>query len=198
MHCTTSPKLFEPSFSSDGDFTISTCPMFDFNSPVGYAILGLVGLCSVLPLLPVLLARKFDYKNKHVLVTGGSSGIGLEVAREYLKKGANVSIMARDKKKLDAAKADLTGSDAELSKRVFCASGDTGSSLEAVEKALAPSIKHYGDVDVLVNCAGTSIAGAFDELDIGEFERMLKVSGRSSHAVSTIQYVITHASCTCR
>lgn len=124
----------------------------------------------------VLFRRKFDYKGKHVLVTGGSSGIGLEVAREYIRKGANVSIMARDKKKLDIAKADLIAGSKAAESQVCCVSGDTGSSLKAVEDALAPSIKKFGDVDVLVNCAGTSVAGAFDELDVGEFERMLKVN----------------------
>ncbi len=36
-----------------------------------------------------LFPRSFNYKNKHVLVTGGSAGIGLEIARNYMKKGAN-------------------------------------------------------------------------------------------------------------
>ena len=130
----------------------------------------------LLVLLSNLFAKKFDYKNKHVLITGGSSGIGLEAAREYLKQGANVSIMARDPKKLEDAKRDLLASiKAGSTQKVFCVSGDTGSSLEAVQKALAPCLKEQGEVDVLVNCAGTSVAGAFDELDPKEFERMLRV-----------------------
>lgn len=149
---------------------------FELQSSLGYTAIAVASIIVLLPLFSFLFRRKFSYKGKHVLVTGGSSGIGLEVAREYLKKGANVSIMARDKKKLDAAKADLSGTDGAIDSRICCVSGDTGSSLAAVEKALAPSIKQFGDVDVLINCAGTSVAGAFDDLDVGEFERMLKVT----------------------
>jgi 3-dehydrosphinganine reductase len=145
-------------------------------SPLAYAAAAVAGAIVLIPVLSTLFQRTFNYKGKHVLVTGGSSGIGLEVAREYLKKGANVSIMARDKKKLDVAKADLSGPDGALASRICCVSGDTGSSHEDVDKALVSCIKQFGDVDVLVNCAGTSTAGAFDALDAGEFERMLKVS----------------------
>lgn len=156
-----------------------------------YAIGAVVIAVPVLFLLgSMLFKRKFDYRGKHVLVTGGSSGIGLEVAREYVRQGANVSIMARDKKKLDAAKVELVAGDKALDGQVFCVSGDTGSSLKAVEEALMPCIKKFGDVDVLVNCAGTSVAGAFDELDIGEFERMLKVN---LHTVILLQLDIKYA-----
>ena len=148
---------------------------------IGYAVgAALVAVPVILCLGSLLFKRKFDYRGKHVLVTGGSSGIGLEVAREYLRKGANVSIMARDKKKLDTAKLELVGDSKALENQLCLVSGDTGSSLKAVEEALAPCIKKYGDVDVLVNCAGTSVAGAFDELDIGDFERMLKVLKHSA------------------
>mmetsp|Transcript_64155 Transcript_64155/g.126253 ORF Transcript_64155/g.126253 Transcript_64155/m.126253 type:complete len:339 (-) Transcript_64155:104-1120(-) len=150
--------------------------LLDLTSPLSITVGMVIGAVLMLPVIGILFPRKFDYKDKHVLVTGGSSGIGLEVAREYLRRGANVTIMARDKKKLEAAKNELAQSDAALSFRVCCAAGDTGSSLEAVQKALIPCIKSFGDVDVLINCAGTSVAGAFDTLDVSEFDRMLKVN----------------------
>jgi NAD(P)-dependent dehydrogenase (short-subunit alcohol dehydrogenase family) len=149
--------------------------MLDVISILGYTTAATLGVTGVFFLFGLLHSRKFDVSGKHVLITGGSSGIGYEVAREYLRLGANVSIMARDPKKLAIAKSELIKSSKGCEDRVFCVSVDTGSGLSAVEKALLPATNLYGDVDVLINCAGTSVAGAFDELDVSEFERMLKV-----------------------
>ena len=149
--------------------------MLDVISILGYTTAASLGVAGVFILAGLLQSRKFNCKGKHGLISGGSSGIGFEVAKEYLKLGANVSIMARDRKKLDTAKAELIKQSKDAENRVFIVSVDTGSGLKAVEDALVPATNQFGSVDVLVNCAGTSIAGAFEDLDIGEFERMLKV-----------------------
>jgi NAD(P)-dependent dehydrogenase (short-subunit alcohol dehydrogenase family) len=117
--------------------------------------------------------------SKHVMITGGSSGIGLEIARIYLTRGDKVTIIARNEKKLFEAVEELKGSipagkrTEDYLQYVSC---DVGSSEEAVKSSLAPSIKKFGDVDILVNSAGTSIAAPFDELDSKEFERMFKIN----------------------
>mmetsp|Transcript_6924 Transcript_6924/g.11550 ORF Transcript_6924/g.11550 Transcript_6924/m.11550 type:complete len:330 (+) Transcript_6924:30-1019(+) len=135
---------------------------------------SVVGSVLLIALVSRILARRFSYANKHILVTGGSSGIGLEVSREYLKLGARVTIMARNTKKLEEAKSDLAaGVD---SSNIICVSVDASSGLAEVQAALQPAISKFGDVDVVVNCAGTSIAGSFDELKVEEFERMLRIN----------------------
>jgi 3-dehydrosphinganine reductase len=48
-----------------------------------------------------------DYKNKHVLITGGSAGLGKSLAIKLAKVGANITILARDAKKLEAAKKEI-------------------------------------------------------------------------------------------
>jgi 3-dehydrosphinganine reductase len=60
--------------------------------------------------------------------------------------------------------------------RILSISCDVASSEEAVIQAFEPALRAFGPVDVLVNCAGTSIAGAFDELHTQDFERMLRVN----------------------
>lgn len=60
--------------------------------------------------------------------------------------------------------------------KIISVSVDTGSTQEKVTEALAPAVADMGSVDVLVNCAGISIAGEFDNLDPQEFERMLRVN----------------------
>jgi 3-dehydrosphinganine reductase len=117
----------------------------------------------------------------HVLVTGGSSGIGLEVAREYLKKGFNVSLMARDEEKLKAAKESLINntspfSPATLSKCIHTISCDVGKGEGEVQRALAPAISDFGPIEILVNSAGITYIASFDEAEIDQFEKVMRVN----------------------
>lgn len=146
---------------------------------LGVLLVTLTILIIILILLIISLSKittkKYDVKGKHVMITGGSSGIGLAVAKEYLHLGANVTILARDRYKLKQAEESLQQEE-EFKNRVISISVDVGSGEKAVITAIRPAIKSFGDVDVLVNCAGTSIAGAFDELDADAFERMMSVN----------------------
>lgn len=140
-------------------------------------VVGAFAVPLIMYVVSVILAPSFDYENKHVMVTGGSSGIGLEAAKEYLRRGAHVTIVARTKSKLDIAVKELRSLLPDSSnQKVMSVSVDTGSSQEIVSAALAPAVDKMGSVDVLVNCAGTSIAGEFDALDSKDFERMLRVN----------------------
>src|SRR5215213_8591500 len=58
--------------------------------------------------------RSFDFKDKVVLITGGSRGLGLVLAREFAREGARIAICARDGAELAAAKEDLEARGAEV------------------------------------------------------------------------------------
>jgi len=141
------------------------------------AVVSFVAALTVVPVVSHLFfTPRYEYDGKHVVVTGGSSGIGLECAKLYAARGANVTVVARDPAKLAAAVATVSAC-ARPGRSVLSVSVDTGSSEAAVAAALAPAMAAVGDVDVLVNCAGTSVAGAFDAADGGDaFERMLRVN----------------------
>jgi len=131
---------------------------------------------TVLPLISYLFfTPRFDYKDKHVVITGGSSGIGLECAKLYAKEGANVTIVARDAQKLAEA-CKIISAFTKPNCKVLYASVDTGSSEDAVMKALPPCLTELGDADVLVNCAGTSMTSSFESTSGDEFERMMRVN----------------------
>lgn len=97
-------------------------------------------------------------QGKHVLITGGSRGIGLACAREFLGEGCTVSIVGRTAAHLDAAIASL-GAGARVGGH--CADlGDAAAALQAVDAAEAA----LGPIDILVNSAGAARRTPHDEL----------------------------------
>jgi 3-dehydrosphinganine reductase len=138
----------------------------------GAGAVGLV-LCVV---VSALLSSRLNPRGKHVIITGGSSGIGLAVAVKYAKMGANVTLVARNMKKLEDAKIRVEKAIGASKNKCHIISLDTSSSQEAVTKALVTTPNPNGDVDILVNCAGTSIAGTFQDTDPGEFSRMFNTN----------------------
>lgn len=96
---------------------------------------------------------------KHVLVTGGSRGIGLACARAFLHEGARVSLVGRTQANLDAAAAQLQADGHAVA--IHCADLiDATAALRMVEAAEAQS----GAIDVLVNSAGAARRTPFAEL----------------------------------
>lgn len=95
---------------------------------------------------------------RHVLVTGGSRGIGLACARGFLAEGCRVSLVGRDAGHMQRALAELTAS-GEV--RGHCADlTDAAAALQAVDAAEAA----LGPIDVLVNSAGAARRTPHDEL----------------------------------
>lgn len=97
--------------------------------------------------------------DKHVLVTGGSRGIGLACARGFLGEGTRVSLVGRSQDGLDAALADLgaPGQRAQGFRADLRDAQAALSMLDDVQRALGP-------VDILVNSAGAAARVPFDEL----------------------------------
>ena len=149
-----------------------------FKIPVGVLLGAVVAFFMVLVTISWLFESSMDYSKQHVMITGGSSGIGLEAAKEYLKRGANVSLLARNQKKLDAAQASLERFKVSSDQKVLVESVDVGklSDEEKVTTKVNALVKMLGPVHVLVNCAGTSIAGEFEALQGVDFARMLDVN----------------------
>jgi 3-dehydrosphinganine reductase len=98
----------------------------------------------------------------HVLVTGGSSGIGLALARRALDRGARVSIVARGSERLARAVDSLEAHVGDPTR--VCAEPADVTDRESFEAALALLIAQLGPVDVLVTNAGAAHPGHFEEL----------------------------------
>jgi gluconate 5-dehydrogenase len=93
----------------------------------------------------------FDLTGKVALVTGGSRGLGLQMAEALGEMGAKVAVTARKQVELDAAAAHLARQGVE----VLTVAADLGK-LEGIPAVLGQVIARFGTVDVLVNNAGTT------------------------------------------
>jgi short-subunit dehydrogenase len=101
-------------------------------------------------------------------VTGGSRGIGREVAKQAAQRGARVGLIARNKDDLDAVLAEIGG-------RGAVATADVADRA-AAEGALAQLAAELGPVDILVNNAGIGSYGRVSDLPVEEFERVMRVN----------------------
>jgi NAD(P)-dependent dehydrogenase (short-subunit alcohol dehydrogenase family) len=112
------------------------------------------------------MASRFE--NQIVVITGGSSGIGIASAKAFVKEGAKVVLVARDLARLEAAKKDL-GAAASL------VSADV-SKVEDVERAMA-TIKHtHGGIDVLFANAGMSECPPIAETTSAFFDHLMAIN----------------------
>ena len=142
-----------------------------------WLVLILFALLALLALVYVRSTRKkLNIKGKHVLITGGSKGIGRAIAFEAIKMGANVTIIARDIEVLEKCKVDLLKSLPFSSQKVMAMSADVTNDTTTLEQIVTEAEEELGPVFMLINCAGTSISRRFEETHIKEFKKMLDIN----------------------
>jgi 3-dehydrosphinganine reductase len=118
--------------------------------------------------------KKLVFKGSTVVVTGGSSGLGLALATEFAKRGAKtVAIIARDKQRLDEAKRAVSDRNLETDVLVYSADATDyeGMAKVAIDMAQKKIVPEY-----LFCCAGASKPGFFQEQDIALFESILQLN----------------------
>jgi gluconate 5-dehydrogenase len=103
----------------------------------------------------VSLEKLFDLGGKAALVTGGSRGLGLQMAEALGEMGARVALTARKRDELDAAVKHLAGLGIKAVP-IVCDMSDAAAIAPAVESAIG----ELGDIDILVNNAGTTWGAA--------------------------------------
>lgn len=113
--------------------------------------------------------------NKTVIVTGASSGIGLDIARAFHKQGANVVLNSRNHRTLSEVAEGLGSPD-----RVAFASGNIGFR-ETGEALVRTAVERFGGVDVLINNAGTFAPRPFLEVTEEELDSYLNGNLRGTY-----------------
>lgn len=113
--------------------------------------------------------RKMDLTGKTVLLTGGSRGLGLVLARQLVEQGVKLAICARNADELEQARAELAG----LGGDVLAVPCDVTNEQEVM--ALAATVRaHFGPVDILINNAGVIQVGPMESMTLFEYEEAMK------------------------
>ncbi|PYJ12081.1 MAG: ketoacyl reductase [Verrucomicrobia bacterium] len=113
---------------------------------------------------------RYPLRDKVVVITGGSRGLGLVLARYVCARGGNVALIARDPEELARAKADL----APHSSVVLTIECDLLDS-EQIRSAVRRIIDRFGKIDILINNAGIIEVGPLEHLRPEDFDRAMRL-----------------------
>jgi short-subunit dehydrogenase len=110
-------------------------------------------------------------KDKVVIITGGSSGIGKALAEQFGREGSKILITGRKQEDLDQAVGELK------SKGIVIAGFRSDVSIEEDNRKMADeAIRLYGTIDVLINNAGISMRALFSEVDLAVVRKVMDIN----------------------
>src|SRR5437764_7144733 len=116
------------------------------------------------------MARSSFFKDKVALITGGSRGLGLEIARQICARGGKVALIARDAEELARAKTELD----RFATEVLTIQCDLLESAQ-IQSAVQQTIQRFGKIDILINNAGTIEIGPLAHIQLKDFDRAMRL-----------------------
>ena len=114
--------------------------------------------------------RIYDLNGKTVLITGGSRGLGLVMARQLIQQGVRLAICARDAAELERARVELEQSGGE----VLTVSCDVTDRFQ-VDQMVSTVHDRFGAIDILINNAGTDLVSPMDVLTMEDYDDLMKL-----------------------
>lgn len=120
----------------------------------------------------------FDLTGKVAVVTGASSGLGLDAARAYAEYGADVALLARRKEKLESAAEEIR----KMGRRALTVVCDV-SDPDSVKDAAAEVLSHFEHVDIVLNNAGIATRGDVVDLPIEDWDKAMDTNVRGIYLV---------------
>src|SRR5689334_484838 len=114
------------------------------------------------------LGKREDVRGQVALITGGSRGLGLQMAREFARAGARLAICARDTHELDWAREELARSGSE----VLAVQCDV-SVHDDVQRMVREVRERYGRIDILVNNAGIISVGPMESQTLTDYQECM-------------------------
>ena len=131
------------------------------------AAAGAAGLCAARAVFRK--ATEYKLRGRVVLITGGSRGLGLVMARELARQGAHIAICARDAEELNRARDELEARGANVL-AVPCDITDR----RLVEEMVRIVREYFGQIDVLINNAGVIEVGPMEVMTVEDYEEAMK------------------------
>lgn len=133
-------------------------------------LLWAAGACAAAVGIWLLRRQRFRFEDASVIITGGSRGLGLELARQFAREGARLTLLARDEDELERARRELRERNADV--LIYaCDVGDP----EQAQSAIRFVQEQRGRVDVLVNNAGVIQVGPIEHMELADFEEAMDV-----------------------
>jgi short-subunit dehydrogenase len=130
-------------------------------------ILTAAGLAAAIAVRTLRTRHAYNFSGKSVVITGGSRGLGLVLARQLADEDARITLIARDERELEKAAENIY--DRNPSADVLIVPADVRQR-DDVERATAHVISRHGRVDVLVNNAGIIQVGPLDHMKVSDYE----------------------------
>ncbi|GAB2794301.1 SDR family oxidoreductase [Hymenobacter latericoloratus] len=124
-------------------------------------------------------------KNKVVLITGGTSGIGRATALAFGRAGARVAITGRDEARLQDTARELAG----LGVEHLAIRADVGVEADS-ERAVQETVAAFGRLDILINNAGISMRALFRDADLDVIRRLMQTNFFGT--VYTTKFALPH------
>lgn len=124
-------------------------------------------------------------KDKVVIITGATSGIGKALAYEFGRKGSSVVITGRRGEELIKIKQEFI----RLNIPVLAVQGDV-SSQEDAQQIIKQTIEHFGHIDVLINNAGISMRALFEDVQLDVFKKVMDINFFGT--VQCTKYALPH------
>lgn len=129
-----------------------------------------------------LRRTRLDLEDRAVLITGGSRGLGLVLARELAARGCRLVLCARDPRELEQARVELALDGAE----VLALAADV-SRPQDVEGMVRAATERFGRIDVIVNNASIIQVGPLETMTAADFERAMAVNfGGMLHTILAV------------
>ena len=125
------------------------------------------------------ISQLFDLKGKNALITGGSRGLGLQMAHALGEAGARVLISSRKASDLEEATAELQA--AGIDARWIAADGQ---SEEECRRLVDETLQRLGDIDILVNNAGAAWGAPAEDHPVEAWDKVMNLNVRSYFILS--------------
>lgn len=117
------------------------------------------------------MKKYFDFKGQVALITGCSSGLGVQMAKALANEGCNIVAIARRMDKLEEVAKNITEEFGVEVLPLRCDITDT----DMVEDVVKKAMEHFGRIDILINNAGTGAVAPAENITDAEFENEMNI-----------------------